>query len=109
MASRRSFAELRPAWRRRRRPRPRPRRCGLEEQMDLAEVRRALKLSQEEIAQTLRSDEARSPRSRSARTCTSARAPLIEAMGGESKMVARFADHSVEIKNFAELAERERA
>ena len=33
---------------------------------------------------------------------------FIEAMGGELEIVARFADHSVKIKNFADLAERER-
>jgi hypothetical protein len=44
----------------------------LGEQMDLGEVRRALKLSQDEIAQTLQMGKVRSPRSKSAPTCMSA-------------------------------------
>jgi hypothetical protein len=33
---------------------------------------------------------------------------FIEAMGGELEIVARFSDHSVKIKNFSDLTERER-
>jgi hypothetical protein len=34
---------------------------------------------------------------------------FIEAMGGELEIVARFPDHTVKIKTFAELAETEHA
>jgi hypothetical protein len=34
---------------------------------------------------------------------------FIHAMGGDLEIVARFADHSVKIKNFADLADREGA
>ena len=33
---------------------------------------------------------------------------FIEAMGGELEIVARFPDHAVKIKNFADLNEKER-
>jgi hypothetical protein len=33
---------------------------------------------------------------------------LIEAMGGELEIVARFADHSVKIRHFADLSEKSR-
>jgi hypothetical protein len=33
---------------------------------------------------------------------------FIEAMGGELEIVARFPDHVVKIKNFADLNEKER-
>jgi hypothetical protein len=34
---------------------------------------------------------------------------FIEAMGGELEIVARFPGHTVKIKNFADLSEKERA
>jgi hypothetical protein len=33
---------------------------------------------------------------------------FIEAMGGELEIVARFPDHAVKIKNFADLNEKEK-
>jgi hypothetical protein len=33
---------------------------------------------------------------------------FVEAMGGELEIVARFADHTVKIRNFADLNEKER-
>jgi len=81
----------------------------LEQEMDLAEVRRALKLSQEEIAQTLQIGQASVAKlEKRADMYVSTLRRFIEAMGGELDIVARFADHSVKIKTFAALAERER-
>jgi hypothetical protein len=34
---------------------------------------------------------------------------FVEAMGGEPEIVPRFADHTVKIRNFADLNEKERA
>jgi predicted transcriptional regulator len=76
--------------------------------MDLAEVRRALKLSQDEIAQTLQIGQGSVAKiEKRADMYVSTLRRFIEAMGGELEIVARFADHSVKIKNFADLAERE--
>jgi hypothetical protein len=82
----------------------------LGEQMDLAEVRRARKLSQNEIGRALRIG----PGSvveieKRADMYVSTLRRFIEAIGGELEIVARFADHSVKITNFADLAERERS
>jgi DNA-binding XRE family transcriptional regulator len=81
----------------------------LSEEMDLAEVRRALKLSQDEIAQTLQIGQGSVAKiEKRTDMYVSTLRRFIEAMGGELEIVARFADHSVKIRNFADLAERER-
>ena len=106
MAGRHSFAELRArmapeAARLMRGQAPR-----LGEEMDLAEVRRALKLSQDEIAQTLQIGQGSVAKiEKRADMYVSTLRRFIEAMGGELEIVARFADHSVKIEG---LAERER-
>jgi DNA-binding transcriptional regulator YiaG len=79
-------------------------------QMDLAEVRRALKLSQDEIAQTLHIGQGSVAKiEKRADMYVSTLRRFIEAMGGELEIVSRFADHSVKIRNFADLVERERS
>jgi predicted transcriptional regulator len=78
-------------------------------QMDLAEVRRALKLSQEEIGQTLQIGQGSVAKiEKRTDMYVSTLRRFIEAMGGELEIVARFADHSVSIKNFGDLSENER-
>ena len=80
----------------------------LGEDMDLADVRRALKLSQDEIAQTLHIGQGSVAKiEKRADMYVSTLRRFVEAMGGELEIVARFADHSVKIKTFAGLAERE--
>jgi transcriptional regulator with XRE-family HTH domain len=79
----------------------------LEEVMNLAEVRRAMKLSQDEIAQTLQIGQGSVAKiEKRADMYVSTLRRFIEAMGGELEIVARFADHSVKIKNFADLSQR---
>jgi predicted transcriptional regulator len=79
----------------------------LGEAMDLADVRRALKLSQDEIAQTLHIGQGSVAKiEKRADMYVSTLRRFIEAMGGELEIVARFADHSVKITNFADLGER---
>jgi predicted transcriptional regulator len=81
----------------------------LEKEMDLAEVRRALKLSQDEIAQTLQIGQGSVAKiEKRADMYVSTLRRFIEAMGGELEIVARFPDYSVKIKNFADLSEKER-
>jgi predicted transcriptional regulator len=79
----------------------------LEAEMNLAEVRRALKLSQEEIAQTLQIGQGSVAKiEKRTDMYVSTLRRFIEAMGGELEIVARFADHSVKIRNFSDLSER---
>jgi predicted transcriptional regulator len=81
----------------------------LDDEMNLAEVRRALKLSQEEIAQTLQIGQGSVAKiEKRADMYVSTLRRFVEAMGGELEIVARFADHSVKIKNFADLSQKER-
>jgi predicted transcriptional regulator len=82
----------------------------LGEQMDLAQVRRALKLSQDEIAQTLQIGQGSVAKiEKRTDMYVSTLRRFIQAMGGELEIVARFPDHAVTIKNFADLAERKEA
>lgn len=80
----------------------------LGDEMDLAEVRRALKLSQEELAQTLHVGQASVAKlERRADMFVSTLRRFIEAMGGELEIVARFPDHAVRIRNFHDLTKSE--
>jgi hypothetical protein len=76
--------------------------------MDLAEVRRALKLSQGEIRQTLELVGAVAKIEKRADMDVSTLRRFVEAMGGELEIVASFADHTVKIRNFADLNEKKR-
>ena len=75
------------------------------EEMSLRELRRALKLSQEELAQVLnvgQSSVAKMERRTDAFISTVRR--FVEAMGGQLDIVARFPDSEpVSISNFGEL------
>jgi DNA-binding XRE family transcriptional regulator len=75
-------------------------------EMDLAEVRRALRLSQDEIAQVLHVGQASIAKiEKRADMYVSTLRRFIEAMGGELDIIARFpGKHSVKIKNFSDLS-----
>src|SRR5215470_12269153 len=108
MAGRHSFAELRA------RMTPEARAAAeaaeLDVEMNLAEVRRAMKLSQEEIGQTLQINQGSVAKiEKRTDMYVSTLRRFIEAMGGELEIVARFADHSVKIKNFSDLKEKDPA
>jgi DNA-binding transcriptional regulator YiaG len=110
MAGRHSFAELRARMSPEARVKAQAEAQRLGEEMDLAEVRRALKLSQEEIGQTLQIKQGSVAKiEKRADMYVSTLRRFIEAMGGELEIVARFPDHAVKIKNFADLNEKERA
>jgi predicted transcriptional regulator len=82
----------------------------LREEMDLAEVRRALKLSQEELAQTLHVGQAAIAKiEKRTDMYVSTLRRFIEAMGGELEIVAHFPEHAVRIRSFHDLSERDRA
>jgi len=110
MAGRRSFAELRNCMSSQALAEAEAEAARLGEEMDLAEVRRALKLSQEEIGQTLQIKQGSVAKiEKRADMYVSTLRRFIEAMVGELEIVARFPDHAVKIKNFADLNEKERA
>lgn len=109
MAGRRSFAELRARMSREAQARAETEARRLGEEMDLAEVRRALKLSQEEIGQAQQINQGSVAKiEKRADMYVSTLRRFIEAMGGELEIVARFPDHAVKIRNFADLSEKER-
>ena len=107
MAGRHSFAELRARMSPEAKARADAEALRLGEEMDLAEVRRAMKLSQEEIGQVLQIKQGSVAKiEKRADMYVSTLCRFIEAMGGELEIVARFPDHSVKIKNFADLNEK---
>jgi len=75
-------------------------------ELDLAEMRRALRLSQEELAHILGVKQAAVAKlEKRADMYVSSLRRFIKAMGGELEIVARFPDRSITIKNFRDLAE----
>ncbi|PKU23867.1 XRE family transcriptional regulator [Telmatospirillum siberiense] len=107
MAGRRSFAELRARMSPEAQTQATVEAQRLGEEMDLAEMRRALKLSQEEIGQALQINQGSVAKiERRADMYVSTLRRFVEAMGGELEIVARFADHSVKIRNFSDLSEK---
>jgi DNA-binding XRE family transcriptional regulator len=108
MAGRRSFAELRARLSPEARAKAEAEARLLGAEMDLAEVRRALKLSQEEIGQTLQIQQGSVAKiEKRADMYVSTLRRFIEAMGGELEIVARFPDHAVKIRNFSDLKRKE--
>lgn len=107
MSGRHSFAQLRNRMSEDARVKAKSEADQLEEKMDLADVRRALKLSQDEIAQALdigQSSVAKLEKRADMYVGTLRR--FIEAMGGELEIVARFDGRVIKIRNFADLAEK---
>ncbi|WP_418136888.1 XRE family transcriptional regulator [Agrobacterium sp. El2ro-1b] len=107
MSGRHSFAQLRNRMSGDARVKSKAEADRLEEEMDLADVRRALKLSQDEIAQALdigQSSVAKLEKRADMYVGTLRR--FIEAMGGELEIVARFDGRAIKIRNFADLAEK---
>lgn len=102
MTGHRPFAELKKTWNPDRQARNRARKTELAvEYATLDELRVALGLSQEELAQRL---EVRQPAisklSRQSDMRISTLRGLIEAMGGELHVTAKFPDRSIELANF---------
>jgi len=107
MAGRRSFAELRARMSPEAQAEAAAAAQRLGEEMDLADVRRALKLSQEEIGQLLQIGQGSVAKiEKRTDMYVSTLRRFIEAMGGELEIVARFADHTVKIRTFSDLNEK---
>jgi DNA-binding transcriptional regulator YiaG len=104
MAGRHSYATLRAAMSPAARAKAEAAALRLREEMELADVRRALRLSQEELAQTLHVGQAAIAKlEKRTDMYVSTLRRFIQAMGGELEIVARFPDHDVRIKNFGDL------
>ncbi|MCC6918685.1 MAG: XRE family transcriptional regulator [Alphaproteobacteria bacterium] len=107
MAGRHSFAQLRGRMSPQAQAKAATEAERLNEEMDLAEVRRAMKLSQQEIGQTLQLTQGSVAKlEKRADMYVGTLRRFIEAMGGELEIVARFADHTVKIRNFSDLSEK---
>src|SRR5262249_33300533 len=109
MTGRHSFAELRARMSPEAQASAADEALRLEAEMNLAEVRRAMRLSQEEIALLLHIKQgAVAKMEKRADMYVSTLRRFIEAMGGELEIVARFrGSHSVKIKNFSDLSRRQ--
>ena len=104
MAGRRSFAELRARLSPEARAKAEAEARLLGAEMDLAEVRRALKLSQEEIGQTLQIQQGSVAKiEKRADMYVSNLRRYVEALGGTLEIVARFPDGEVTITNFRDV------
>lgn len=76
----------------------------LKEEMAIHELRQALKISQAELAEKLQVKQpAISRLEKRTDMYVSHLRQVIQAMGGELEIVARFADYEVKINNFSEL------
>ena len=107
MAGRHSFAELRARMTTDAKAAVQVEAKRLDEELDLAEIRKAMRLSQEEIAQTLHIGQGSVAKieKRTDMYLSTVRR-FIEAMGGELEIVARFPGHSVKIKTFQALEDQ---
>lgn len=104
MAGRNSFAKLRAAMSPEAQERVKQKAHLLREEMDLAELRKARQLSQEELAQVLSIGQASVAKmEKRADMYVSTLRRFVEAMGGNLDIVARFPDHSIPIKKFEDL------
>ncbi|SEM24344.1 helix-turn-helix domain-containing protein [Xaviernesmea oryzae] len=75
--------------------------------MDLAEARRAMQLSQEEIGQTLQPTQGSVAKSeKRADMYVGTLRRFIEAIGGEPEIVARLNGHAIKSKIFSDISNR---
>ncbi|CAN7552216.1 XRE family transcriptional regulator [Rhizobium sp. LjRoot30] len=106
MTGRHSFAELRNRMTTEARSAAEAEALRLEDDMNLAELRKALKLSQDEIAQTLQIGQGSVAKiEKRADMYVGTLRRFIEAMGGELEIVARFGSNTVKIKNFSDISD----
>ncbi len=104
MAGRNSFSKLRAAMPLEAQERATQKAALLHEEMDLAELRKARQLSQEELAQMLHIGQASIAKmEKRADMYVSTLRKFVEAMGGSLDIVARFPDHNIHIKKFEDL------
>ncbi len=105
MAGRHPFADLREKMSPKARSRAEAKAKQLRKAMDLAELRQALALSQQELAKKLRVNQPEVAKiEKRADMLLSTLAGVLRAMGADLKIVASFPDHDVQIRTFAKLA-----
>jgi DNA-binding transcriptional regulator YiaG len=105
MSGRHRFADLRKRMTEEARGKAEAEAMRLDEEMDLADVRRALKLSQDEIAQMLQIGQSSVAKlEKRADMYVGTLRRFIEAMGGQLEITAKFHGHSVKIRNFSDLS-----
>ncbi|MGF9692647.1 XRE family transcriptional regulator [Rhizobium sp. 0TCS1.26] len=106
MSGRNSFSDLRSQMPKVDRAQAEEEALRLGEEMHLADVRRALKLSQEDIAQTLQIGQSSVAKlEKRADMYVGTLRRFIEAMGGELEITARFQGRSIKIRKFSDLSE----
>lgn len=104
MSGRNSFSKLREEMSNESRERAIEKSLILRKEMNLAELRRAQQLSQEELAQVLNVGQAAIAKlEKRTDMYVSTLRRFVEAMGGELDIVARFPEHSIPIKTFSQL------
>ncbi|MFK4135302.1 XRE family transcriptional regulator [Pseudomonas luteola] len=104
MSGKKSFSSLRDRMSPESKARSAEKAAALRAEMDLSEIRRARKLSQEQLAEILHVSQG-SVAKLEKRTdmYISSMRRFIEAMGGELEVTAKFADHTVRISQFSDL------
>jgi DNA-binding XRE family transcriptional regulator len=103
------FSELTKDFSQERRVRIDAKKAILREEMNLAEIRQALSLTQATLAETLDVGQAEiSKIEKRADMFVSTLRKYVRAMGGELKISAVFPDHEVAIKNFSSLEQGHR-
>jgi predicted transcriptional regulator len=100
----RKFSELTKNFSPKRRTRIDAKKAMLREEMNLAEIRQALSLTQSTLAETLDVGQAEiSKIENRADMFVSTLRKFVNAMGGELEIRAVFPDHAVTIRNFSSL------
>ena len=102
MAGRHRFSDLRSKMSSASQVRAATKAAKLSAEMDLAELRQARQLSQQKLGRSLKVGQAAIAKmEKRADVYVSTLRRVIEAMGGQLRIVARFQDHDIDIKNFS--------
>jgi DNA-binding transcriptional regulator YiaG len=102
MAGRHKFAELRAKMSLKARDRAEAKAKQLRQVMDLAELRQALELSQQQLAKKLRVNQPEIAKiEKRADMLLSTLGAILRAMGADLKIVASFPDHEIQIRTLA--------
>ena len=110
MTGKHPFAELRAKMSAKGRSRAATKSRRLRREMDLAELRRALELSQQQLAKRLRVNQPEVAKiEKRADMLLSTLAAVLRAMGADLKIVARFPKHDVQIRSLAKIPRKREA
>ncbi|TNE34276.1 MAG: XRE family transcriptional regulator [Alphaproteobacteria bacterium] len=105
MAGRHKFSDLRDSLSPEAQARAEKRTLELDDEMNLAELRKAMRLSQEELAEILHIGQGSVAKlEKRADMLVGTLRRFIQAMGGDLELIAQFPDKSIKIENFASLS-----